>query len=250
MTLRQVFPACQDEPSLAALYAYPDGQWLRANMVSSVDGAASLEGASAPLSSDADRRVFALLRALSDVILAGAATARTERYRPARSHELWRDLRAGRPPTPPIAVVSARLDLDPAAPLIADAPPHARTIVITTAGAPAGRRAELARHADIIVAGDKTVDLKAAVSALAERGHRHMLAEGGPHLLAQLAGAGLMDELCLTIGPLMAGPGASRIVAGAPRSGTGPAAPPLPLTLAHVLEDDSFLLCRYIRKDH
>ena len=95
------------------------------------------------------------------------------------------------------------------------------------------------------MAGDETVDLKAAVGALTERGHRHLLAEGGPHLLAQLVEAGLMDELCLTIGPLMAGPGASRIVAGAL-----PTAQPLPLTLAHVLEDDSFLLCRYIKKDH
>jgi hypothetical protein len=58
-----------------------------------------------------------------------------------------------------------------------------------------------------------------------------------------------MDELCLTIGPLMAGPGASRIVAGHPQPGTRPT-PPLPLTLAHVLEDDGFLLCRYTRKDH
>jgi riboflavin biosynthesis pyrimidine reductase len=72
-----------------------------------------------------------------------------------------------------------------------------------------------------------------------------MLAEGGPHLLAQLLEARLVDELCLTIGPLMEGPGASRIVAGAL-----PAAPPLPLTLAHVLEDDGFLFCRYIKKDH
>jgi riboflavin biosynthesis pyrimidine reductase len=48
-----------------------------------------------------------------------------------------------------------------------------------------------------------------------------------------------VDELCLTIGPLMAGPGASRIVAGAP------AATPQQLTLAHVLEDDGFLFCRY-----
>jgi 5-amino-6-(5-phosphoribosylamino)uracil reductase len=66
-----------------------------------------------------------------------------------------------------------------------------------------------------------------------------MLAEGGPHLLAQLVEAGLMDELCLTIGPLMAGPDAGRIVAGPP------AVKPRPLTLAHVLEDDGFLLCRY-----
>jgi riboflavin biosynthesis pyrimidine reductase len=248
VSLRQLFPSVSDRPDLATLYAYPDGQWLRANMVSSADGAASLGGASAGLSSDTDRQVFALLRALSDVILVGAATARAERYKPARPpREPWRDLRRGRTLTPPIAVITARLDLDPGSPLVTAAPPDARTIVITTGRAPAGRRAELARHADVIVAGDEAVDLKAALGALAGRGCRRMLTEGGPHLLAQLVEAGLMDELCLTVGPLMAGPGASRIVAGAP--GTGPAAP-MPLTLAHVLEDEGFLLLRYTRHDH
>jgi len=248
--LRQLFPVASDDPDLAALYAYPGGGWwLRANMVSTADGAASLAGVTAGISSDADRQVFALLRALADVIVVGAATVREEKYKPARVPEAWRDLRKGRAPTPPIAVVSARLDLDPEGPLIAGAPPHARTIVITTAQAPAGRRAELARRTDVIEAGDATVDLRAAVGALAERGHRRMLTEGGPRLLAQLLEAGLLDDLCLTVGPLMAGPGPSRIVAGVP--GAGPAAPlPLPLTLAHVLEDDGFLICRYVKKDH
>ena len=124
--MRQVFPLCQDDPELPALYAYPDGPWLRANMVSSVDGAATLAGASAGLSSDADRRVFALLRALSDVILAGAATARQERYKPARPREHWGDLRAGRPPTPPIAVVSARSPPLPLTPARSSSPPPRR----------------------------------------------------------------------------------------------------------------------------
>jgi riboflavin biosynthesis pyrimidine reductase len=188
--------------------------------------------------------VFALLRTLSDVILVGAATAREEHYNPVRVRELWRHLRAGRSASPPIAVVSGRLDLDPQSALITAAPADARTIVITTAQAPPDRRAQLAARADVIVAGEQAVDLKAAVSALSDRGHQRVLAEGGPHLLAQLTEAGLMDELCLTIGPLMAGPGASRIVAGAP------AAKPQPLTLAHLLEDDGFLFCRYTRKDH
>jgi len=245
VTLRQLFS--DREPDLPRLYTYPDGHWLRANMVATADGAASLNGLTQGISSDTDRRVFALLRTLCDVILVGASTVREEKYKPARPRELWSYLRDGRPPTPPVAVVTRRLDFDPDNPLIAAAPPHARTIVITVARAPADRRAELARHADVIVAGDETVDLKAAVNALAERGHRRLLAEGGPHLLAQLLEAGLLDELCLTIGPLMAGPGAPRIVTGPP--GTGPAATPLLLTLAHVLEDDGFLLCRYTRKD-
>jgi riboflavin biosynthesis pyrimidine reductase len=244
--MRQLFPASElTDPDLARLYAYPSGRWLRANMVSSADGAAILEGVTAGLSSTGDRHLFALLRALADVIVVGAATARAEKYGPARQHSLWHDLRKGRTPTPPIAVVSARLDLDPASRLIAAAPPHARTIVITTAQAPPDRRADLAGRADVIVAGEEAVDLNAAVSALADRGHQRMLTEGGPRLLAQFIAAGLLDELCLTVGPLLAGPGASRIVAG-----PLPASRPLPLQLAHVLEDGGFLLCRYTRKDH
>jgi riboflavin biosynthesis pyrimidine reductase len=249
--VRQIFASSDlRDTDLAGLYAYPPGPWLRANMVSSADGAAHLGGVTSGLSSEADRHLFALLRSLADVIMVGAGTVRAERYAPVRQHELWPDLRAGRTPTPPIAVVTARLDIDPSSRLIASAPPSARTIVITTAQAPADRRAALDGLAEVIVAGQETVDLKAAVAALAERGHRRMLAEGGPHLLAQIAAAGLLDELCLTIGPLLAGPGADRIVAGAPLSGTGPAGAPLPLTLAHVLEDNGFLFCRYIRKNH
>jgi riboflavin biosynthesis pyrimidine reductase len=142
-------------------------------------------------------------------------------------------------------VVSARLDLDPASRLIASAPPHARTIILTTAQSPPDRRAALAEQADVIVAGQETVDLKAAVGALAERGYRRMLTEGGPYLLGGLVAAGLLDELCLTIGPRLAGPGAGRIVAGAMLSVS-----PVPLTVAHLLEDDGFLYCRYTRKAH
>jgi riboflavin biosynthesis pyrimidine reductase len=241
VTIRQLLPAA-GEPDLPDLYAYPDGRWLRANMVTSADGAASLDGVTQGISSPGDRRVFALLRTLCDVIVVGASTAREEKYKPARPHELWSHLRDGRPATPPIAVVTGRLDLDPDSPLVTEAPADARTIVITTASAPADRRDQLARHADVIIAGEKSVDLQAATAGLAERGHRRMLAEGGPHLLAQLAGAGLLDELCLTIGPLLAGPGPGRILAG---DGT----PTMPLSLAHILEDDGFLLCRYIKAE-
>lgn len=227
------------DDQLAALYAYPDRDVLRANMVSSADGAASLDGASAGLSSAADRHVFALLRTLADVILVGANTARVERYAPVRVRELWKHLRDGRTPTPPIAVITASGNLDPDSPLIADAPPHARTIVITTSSAPAGARDRLGKHADVVVAGSVAVNLESAVRALRDRGHSHILAEGGPGILGQLVAAGLVDELCLTIGPLLAGPGASRILTGAPLSS------PVPMTLAHVLEDEGFLLCRY-----
>ena len=88
--MQQLFPPAspRSSPDLAGLYAYPDGPWLRANMVSSADGAATLDGATKDLSSGADRQVFALLRALADVIVVGAATVRAERYKPARPQEL------------------------------------------------------------------------------------------------------------------------------------------------------------------
>jgi riboflavin biosynthesis pyrimidine reductase len=232
---------------VAGFYAYPssDRCWLRANMVESADGAASVDGRSRGLSSDADRLVFALLRSLADVILVGAQTARAERYQPVRQHEVRPELRAGRPATPPIAVVSRRLDLDPDAALFTAPPPGARTIVITTELAPEQRRAELARYVDVIVAGAETVDLRSAVAALAARGHRRMLSEGGPHLLGELAGAGLLDELCVTISPVMVGPGPNRIIARLGLDAAQEAGGGVPLRLGHVLEDGGFLFCRY-----
>src|SRR5262245_48924839 len=216
-------------------------------MVASVDGAATLDGRAGGLSGEADEQVFAMLRALADVILVGAGTARAERYGPVRPESeglRWTWLRDGRTPSAPIAVVTRALDLDLASPLLAGAPPHARTIVITTDAAPAERRVGAARTAEVIVAGEAMVDMKAATDALAGRGYQRVLCEGGPHLLAQLAGEGLLDELCLTFSPLLAGPGADRIVTGGlplPGGGTEP------FTLAHVLTDEAYLLCRYLR---
>ena len=250
----QVYPDHADlgDAALAARYAYPGpataGQvWLRANMVSSLDGAATAAGRSGGLSGEADRQVFALLRALADVVLVGAGTVRAEGYRPARATAgpRWAWLREGRPPAPPIAVVTRALDLDTGTPLFTGAPPYARTIVVTTGSAPAGRRAAAARTADVIVAGDDGVDLATALDELASRGHRRILCEGGPHLLAQLAGAGLVDELCLTLSPVLAGPGAGRIVAGGPPPVGGA---PQPFALAHALADEEYLLCRYVRR--
>ena len=78
---------------------------------------------------------------------------------------------------------------------------------------------------------------------LAGHGYQRMLTEGGPGLLAQLIGADLVDELCLTISPLLAGPGAGRIVTGAGLLPGGAR----PVTLGHVLAQEGHLLCRYTR---
>jgi riboflavin biosynthesis pyrimidine reductase len=84
-------------------------------MVASLDGAATVDGRSGGLSNEADQQVFAMLRAHADVILVGAGTARAEGYAPVRPESeglRWAWLRDGRPPSPPIAVVTRGLDLD------------------------------------------------------------------------------------------------------------------------------------------
>ena len=208
--------------------------------MSSADGAGFLDGVSAGLSSEDDRRLFGMLRVLADVVLVGAGTARTEKYKPARRREALAYLRAGRAPTPPIAVVSRTLELDLESPLFTGAPSHARTIVITSESSPAPLRAAAARVADVIVAGTAAVDLTEAAGVLAGRGLSRVLCEGGPHLLGQVAADGLLDELCLTVSPLLAGPGPHRITHGLPLAAA------LPMRLAHVLEADGFLFCRYL----
>ena len=244
--MRMIFPSPGDDdldlPALAAAYAYPRERWLRANFVSSADGAAHLDGLSGGLSSAADKRVFGILRVLTDVVLVGAGTARDEGYKPARRRDSLASLRAGRPAAPPIALVSRSLGLDLTAPLFTEAAADARTIVITCAASDAGLRAEAAKVADVIVAGDESVDLAAAVTELAGRGLSRVLCEGGPHLLGDLKAAGLVDELCLSLSPVLAGPGASRIVAGQH-------SPARPLALKQVIADDGFLFCRYFAEE-
>ncbi|HUD80658.1 MAG TPA: dihydrofolate reductase family protein [Streptosporangiaceae bacterium] len=239
----------------------PASRHLRANMVASTDGAASLAGRSGGLSGAGDRMVFTVLRSLSDLVLVGAGTARAERYRPAQSAGLWTGLRAAGAPPPAIAVVTASLQLDPDALLLTSAAEGAQTIVITTSAAPAARREALARHARIIEAGEKQVDVTKAIGELERLGYSRILCEGGPTLLGQLAGAGLVDELCLTTSPVLAAGPAGRIVSAPPATdatagfAAGTAMPATPtaavaarLSLAHVLADDSFLFSRYLRE--
>jgi riboflavin biosynthesis pyrimidine reductase len=229
------------EPDLAACYAVPDGDGphLRMNFVASPDGAATLDGLTEGLQTRGDNRVFALLRDLTDVVLVGAGTIRDEGYgalRPGQRRRQWRQ-RHGLAEVPALAVVSGRLDLNPGAELFTGA--VVRPLVITHGASPAPARAALAEVAEVIVAGESAVDLPGALAALADRGLRRILCEGGPHLFGGLLAAGCVDELCLTLTPMLTGPGAGRIVAG-------PLVPaPVQMRLAHLLEEDGALFCRY-----
>jgi riboflavin biosynthesis pyrimidine reductase len=116
-------------------------------------------------------------------------------------------------------------------------------IVVTTADAPVLRLATVRELVDVIEAGVGTVDLGAAVAALAERGLMRILCEGGPTLLGQLVDAGLVDELCVTVSPVLAArPEAPQIMRW-----SQPRREPFPLRLTEVLEEDGYLFTRYHR---
>jgi 5-amino-6-(5-phosphoribosylamino)uracil reductase len=193
-----------------------------------VDGATAVDGKSRGLSSAADRKLFQLLRVLSDVVLVGAGTAREENYGGAKSDDEH---------VPPIAVVSRSLHIDRDSRLFTDT--RVRPIVITCADAPAERLVVLTEIADVIIAGDDVVDVKLALDQLAERGLERVICEGGPHLFGWLAAAKAYDELCLTIAPVVTGGEAKRMIAGVESELVDP------LRLEHVLEEDGHLFLRY-----
>jgi len=210
-----------DPEALARAYAYPELSaeevWVRANFISTLDGAATGDdGRSDSINIGADRDVFGLLRALSDVILVGAGTARTEGYRRAVVRAPWLNLRAGRPAQPTMAVVSRSGDV-PAA--LSRARTDSGEVLLVTCERAGAQAIDLARSTlgehHVIVEGDQSVDLAAAVDALAVRGLRRILCEGGPHLLGDLTAAGRLDELCLTLAPIMVAGDHPRITAGA-----------------------------------
>jgi riboflavin biosynthesis pyrimidine reductase len=113
--------------------------------------------------------------------------------------------RMGQSPTPALAVVSRSLGFDWTAKVFTDAPEDARTHLITCSSADPARRDKGEAVAELIVAGDDRVEPATAMQALAELGHRVVLCEGGPTWLGQLVAADRLDELCLSIAPLMGG---------------------------------------------
>lgn len=242
-SIRRVWPEPYahplDEAALTEAYARAAQPYLRVNFVSSVDGAVTLDSYSAGLSGPVDKRVFGVLRKVCDVLLVAAGTLRHEGYRALRLDEprrAWRRER-GLPEYPTLVVVSRSLRLDPAQAAFADAPVRPVVLTTTDAVAPPG----LSDVVDLLRCGTGSVDLAAGLAALRERGFGQVLCEGGPHLFGALTAADLVDEVCLTVSPLLAGPGPGRITAG---DGSVPRG----MTLRHVLAgEDGMLLLRYER---
>lgn len=220
--VRMLFPNPEDDVDVAATYAgadRPRSPWVLVNMISTVDGATSVGGKSGGLGGPADKRVFAAIRSLADVILVGAGTVRAENYGP----------------DPRLAIVTASLDLDPDARVFTGAAPPT---VLTSADADPARRDALAAVANVVTVNEgRHVDLRAALSHLAGV----VVCEGGPSVNGQLVADDLVDELCLSISPLLA-------AGDSPRVAHGPGADqPRHMQLAHALEADGMLFVRYVR---
>ncbi|MBT2498117.1 pyrimidine reductase family protein [Agromyces sp. ISL-38] len=246
-----------DRASLLEAYALPEGaaRHVRMNFVASLDGAVSIDGRSGGLGNEADRLAMQVMRTLADVVLVGAGTVRVEGYGGVRVGEAdaaWR-LEHGRAPQPRLAVVSSALDLDPHHPFFAKA--VERPIVVTHAAAPAERRDALSAVADVLVcgggdgggagdsaAGDGSVDLEAMLDSLAHMGIGRVLCEGGPRLFGALMNADLVDELCLSLSPLLVGGTAGRISRGAAEMERS-------MHLVHAIPAGDLLLLRYSRAD-
>jgi riboflavin biosynthesis pyrimidine reductase len=236
-----------DDGGLTELYAYPDDLqscWVRGNMITSLDGGATDDGKAGGLAGAGDRAVFSLMRHAADVILVGASTVRVENYSGAQLPVAARQARQrrGQAEVPPIAVITRSGDLDPSALLFTrtEVPP----LILTAARTFEDTRQRLGSVAEVIDASGSdpdSADTATVLRILAERGLFRVLTEGGPLILGNLINNGLLDELCLTVAPILVGGAAKRIVTGLGDVHTG-------MHRTHVLtDDDGYLYTRYVK---
>jgi riboflavin biosynthesis pyrimidine reductase len=200
---------------------------VRASMVTTLDGATrGQDGGSRSISSEADARIFSFLRSVADVILVGAGTMRAERYQPSRY---------------PIAIVSRSGHLPASLPLFAERTMLTpRTLILTTESAAAETPDWMRAVCDVIPCGENDVDLPTAIAALADRELGRIHCEGGPGLLGDLARLDLIDEIALSISPLLLGaPGKEHLL-----SVPGGLATPGRWHLLHAMEEDGTTFLR------
>jgi riboflavin-specific deaminase-like protein len=243
--VRRLIPSTAAEP-VEAVYAgltlptRPDRPWVALGMVSSIDGAATVGGETAALGGPADHHAFRALRGACDAILVGAGTVRIEGYGPAAGTPARRRDREDRglAPAPRLVIVSGSLDLDPRARAFSD-PAHP-PLVVTHAAAPAAQVAALSDVAEVVMCGETEVDVLELLRALQDRGLRRILCEGGPSLNGVLLEADVVDEIFLTVDPVL-------LAGSAPRIAHGPAPGPRRMRLVELREHEGELLLRYER---
>ena len=215
--------------------APPGRPYVGLNMVSSLDGKATIEWRTKGLSTELDRRLFHQLRTQVDAVMVGAGTVRSERYgRMTKSQELReKRIAEGLAPDPLAVIVSGRLDLPADLPILNE--PEQRVVIATGSDASLPDMGEQLEYARV---GD---DLPRLMAYLDEsHGIRSVLCEGGPTLNSYLFAAGLVDELFLTLNPKAVG-GAAALTIVAGRELVEPAE----LALVSLAEGDGDLFTRW-----
>jgi 5-amino-6-(5-phosphoribosylamino)uracil reductase len=211
--------------------------YLVLNMAATADGRVAVGGRSAPVAGSADRALFHELRTQADAVMAGAGTARTERYRPVvKSDELRaKREREGTGADPLAVIVSGSLDLPHDLPLLQD--PGSRVAIVTASeerleGVRA--RVEYLRQPPLRLLAPALRTLRT------EHGVRSILCEGGPLLNSELLREDLVDELFLCVSPKLTGDSSQ------PASVEGPALPaPRELELVSLHEAEEHVFFRY-----
>ena len=226
-----------DDAGLFRAYAAPEERWVRCNMVTSLDGAATgADGRSGSINDEADHVVFEVLRALSHVLVVGAGTIRTEGYPPLDVKGSLADLRRrhGLPQALPLVAVSNRGTVPPTLSGCRDG----RALMAVPSSAPGleDARRDLGDE-NVLVCGDDEVDLPVLVDTLHERGWDQVLTEGGPGLLGSFLAAGRIDELCYTVAP--------HVVGGEHPRTVGPQGTPAELDLEVLVEQDGTVMGRW-----
>ena len=179
-------------PELSQFYSWPQGWWIRAMMLHTLDGAYfGPDGGSKSLSNPRDRDVLLEARRCADVVLVGAATIRAERYRPMRTNAV-------------VAIVSPSLDLPWEEPLFGESthPPIVCTVRGSEPREALGVALEMQEQGkvQIVRLADPAID---SLTYLREQGHQRIVCEGGPRLLESLFQ--FVDELDLTTAPFLVG---------------------------------------------
>lgn len=206
---------------LPELYAAPSEPWLRVNMVSTVDGAATgASGTSRSINNDIDQVVFNLMRQQSDVLVVGAGTLRAEAYAPNRL---------------PIVAVTRSGSVPPT---LRDCAPGQVLVATCSHAENLDEAREIVGDEHVLALGSHRVDLAALRAQLVERGLPRILCEGGPHLLRDLLDQGCVDEIDATVVPRVIGGRHPRILDGPPVD--------VPLRLHTLLEQDGTLLARWL----
>lgn len=228
------------EDLLAAYGRDRSRRWVRANVVASLDGAATRGGFAGPLGDAEDQLLLRTLRRLADAVVVGAGTVRTEGYGGLGLDEAavaWRRSQ-GLSDVPPLVIVSSALNLEPGAEVFTV--PGPRPLVVTHGDAPVPRRERLSGVAEVVVCGEHEVEPQRLLAELAARGMSQILTEGGPRLLAALLEADVVDELCLSLAPTLEGGDAVRVAHGSHAVGRQ-------MRLGHVLPGERMLFLRYER---